>query len=395
MRLSVWVLISSVTTAIIGCHCFVERRAFHPQRSHKILHPAVSRDDHGDVLDRNDARVDVRNLLTQRAVQSFMYLLTSVRDPHSAKWIEDFLGAGNQLEYHGTGAGYLSRFGGTWDAPLLAMMEQEKDVVIVSAKRVGKGHRGWSKDNPYLEERFVEFKIDVDPVSLASRILSVREQIAQEWVEDLDILEVANDEILDSYLAKARKERQQQNDTGGGGDERSNREERTSAFAFERTAANIINNKRGFVDGASSPLRKGNFDLLCNICTQASVHRLLRDLAEAGEAKEVSFKWLKDFYTNRVAEFFDGDQKYGRADDFLEELLLASPSLIYSDKDKASLADPMGIAERIIEIRKEVVAEWKQLMKQVPQDHSSGIRKVLLDKQMAAWNSRPADGGFE
>ena len=35
----------------------------------------------------NEARVDVRNLLTQRAIQSFMFLLTSVRDPHSAKWV--------------------------------------------------------------------------------------------------------------------------------------------------------------------------------------------------------------------------------------------------------------------------------------------------------------------
>jgi hypothetical protein len=81
--------------------------------------------------------------LTQRSVQSFMFLCESVRDPHSPKWMEDFLGSRNQLEYHGTGASYVtkrsdSKFDGSWDSPLLEMMNQPKDVVIVSAKRRGR-----------------------------------------------------------------------------------------------------------------------------------------------------------------------------------------------------------------------------------------------------------------
>jgi hypothetical protein len=75
------------------------------------------------------------------------------------------------------------------------MIERPKDVVVVSAKRSGKGHHGWSKNNPYLEDRWVEFNIDIDPVSLASRILSVREQIAKEWEADLDVLASANEKI--------------------------------------------------------------------------------------------------------------------------------------------------------------------------------------------------------
>jgi hypothetical protein len=34
---------------------------------------------------KDDARTDIRNLLTQRAIQSFMRLLEECRDPHSAK----------------------------------------------------------------------------------------------------------------------------------------------------------------------------------------------------------------------------------------------------------------------------------------------------------------------
>ena len=124
---------------------------------------------------RDDSRINVLNLLTQRSVQSFLYLCESVRDPHSGKWIQDFLDCPNQLEYHGTGANYVSEMppppssststtsttsstenkpryvgDGTWDGPLLAMVEQPKDVVIVSAKRRGAGHGGWSKDNVSL-----------------------------------------------------------------------------------------------------------------------------------------------------------------------------------------------------------------------------------------------------
>jgi hypothetical protein len=335
-----------------------------------------------------DPRINVRNLLTQRAIQSFMFLCDSVRDPHSGRWIEQFLGFENQLSFHGTGATYVSDrdhplFGGTWDGPLLAMMDQPKDVVIVSAKRSGKGHKGWSKDNPYLEDRYVEFNIDIDPVSLTNRILAVREQLAREWEADLSIVGKANDMILESYFKLAKIERQKKDD-----------ELFTMPSAFERTAVNLLNNHTGFSVSASSPLRKGNFDLLYNLCTQASVHRLLGQFRDAGQAKEVAFESLGDFYIQRVADYFDGDQSYGRADDFIEDLLRSPPSVIHKDDGKVALADPFGLAEQIIETRNEIVAEWKVAMKNVPSDHQSGLRKLLLEKQMAAWgqSSGPLGG---
>ena len=128
------------------------------------LFASNSKNSEDDIVGSNRVRCDVQNLLTQRAIQSFMYLSDSLRDPHSVRWIENFLNTTGSLEYHGVGAGYLERFGGTWEAPLEAMMQAEKGVVIVAAKRRGRGHGGWSKDNPFLEERFVEFEIDIDPV---------------------------------------------------------------------------------------------------------------------------------------------------------------------------------------------------------------------------------------
>mmetsp|Transcript_65432 Transcript_65432/g.77454 ORF Transcript_65432/g.77454 Transcript_65432/m.77454 type:complete len:400 (+) Transcript_65432:152-1351(+) len=352
-------------------------------------------DDEALARARNEARTDVRNLLTQRSIQSFMYLCEECRDPHSGKWIEDFLGTKNQLQFHGTGAGYMESFGGTWDAPLLEMMNKPKDVVVVSAKRRGRGHGGWSKDNPYLEERWVEFEIDIDPPSLTTRILSVREQIAAEWVNDLDVLSQANDNIITSYFSRVRKERE---DNYGEEDIPASSDYiRESEVAFERTAVNILNNYTAFATNqASSPFRKGNFDLLYNLCTQASVHRLLRSLAEQGQSeadKRINFAWLRDFYCARVEDFFDGDQPYGRADDFMEELLFTSPSVVYTSDRKPGLADPLGLAESIISIRNDVVHEWKHIMTNVPQDHTE-LRKVLFDKQMQSWGQKDtyADG---
>jgi hypothetical protein len=52
--------------------------------------------------------------------------------------------------YHGTGAFNLTIWS-SWDSILFDMLQQPKDVVIVSARRRGRGHGGGSKNNPYLE----------------------------------------------------------------------------------------------------------------------------------------------------------------------------------------------------------------------------------------------------
>jgi hypothetical protein len=57
----------------------------------------------------------------------------------------------NLLEYHGSGAFNLTIYP-EWDSILQDMTSRPSEVVIVSARRRGGGHGGWSKDNPYLED---------------------------------------------------------------------------------------------------------------------------------------------------------------------------------------------------------------------------------------------------
>jgi hypothetical protein len=335
----------------------------------------------------DDARVDVRNLLTQRSIQSFMYLCENLRDPHTVSWLEDFLETRNALEFHGTGAGYIQRLGGTWVAPLLKIAQADPQKIIIKAKRRGRGHGGWSKDNPYLEERFVEFEIDLDPVSIANRILSVREQIAKEWEHDIEILKIANSHIMESYFHGVV---QNSNDLSSS--------TTPSTPAFERTAALILQNYTSFSAAASSSssMRKGSFDLLYNLVTQASIHRLLRLFRDDESASaQVSFHWLLAFYNSTVADYFDGDLKYGRADDWMEKLLQTSPRVLVTARNgkddtvggETQLVDPLRIAEEIIAFRNVLCEDWKKIMESVPQDHSSSIRKILLNKQLEKWGA--------
>lgn len=199
----------------------------------------------------------------------------------------------------------------------------------------------------------------------------------------------ANNMILESYnerLASGRKA--EEGDSG-------NKER-----AFDRTNAMMLLSNTIVSDtGGSSPYRKGNFDLLILLMTQESVHRVLRDYREARSEREVSFAWLREFYVQRVTSHFDGDQKYGRADDFVDELLLSSPAMREVD-GKVELVDPQRVAEEILSKRSEVAQEWKDIATTIPEEHTE-LRKALFAKQMSKYSQPievvkdPNMGAFE
>jgi hypothetical protein len=84
-----------------------------------------SAEERATIMARNNARTCVKAFLTQRAIQSFMFLLEECRDPHSGKWMEDFLGLQNFLNFHGTGAFDIDRFP-TWNVLLSEMIQMPK-----------------------------------------------------------------------------------------------------------------------------------------------------------------------------------------------------------------------------------------------------------------------------
>jgi hypothetical protein len=278
-------------------------------------------------------------------------------------------------------------------------------------------------------QRAFEIEIDIDPRSLVSRILSVREQIAREWTADLDTFVVANEMILSSYHQTQEEQRRSSDpETSKKDDEvvetrevkrdpkatREDDEDETDVegedvdvrdltapysdgsrrpagdkIAFDRTNMKVLSNNILLNEGQeSNPYRRGSFDLLCLLATQESIHRVLREYRD--EERDVFYHWLRDFYVARVAKFFDGSQEYGRADDFLEELLLTAPSLKEMEDDDESnaeekvvgLIDPLRIAEDIIAMRSEVARDWKEIVKNVPEKDHMDLRRVILAMQM-------------
>ena len=191
--------------------------------------------------------------------------------------------------------------------------------------------------------------------------------------DETDSKEHSEDEAMDSLTIPYSEEQKFAKDT--------------DKSAFDRNNAMLLlSNSMDFNVHTSSPLRKGTFDLLLLLCTQESVHRTLRDYANAGDEREVSFAWLRNYYMDRVGEYFDGHQRYGRADDFLEDLLMTPPMLKSLDdqsqrKEVMGLIDPLRMAEDIIRRRSEVGREWQEILASVQHDHMA-LRRELLARQM-------------
>uniref|UniRef100_A0A7S1GJK4 Uncharacterized protein n=1 Tax=Cyclophora tenuis TaxID=216820 RepID=A0A7S1GJK4_CYCTE len=163
--------------------------------------------------------------------------------------------------------------------------------------------------------------------------------------------------------------------------------------AFDRMGIYLLRNSIATRSSESSTLRKGSFDLLLLMATQESIHRVLRDYVDAGTKREVSFNWFRDYYVERAAKTFDGSQEYGRADDFMEELLLTPPSTV-TEGLRMELIDPLRIAEDILEKRSEVLTEWKETVSMASEEHIE-LRRHLLAKQMSKWgSSSPLDAAI-
>jgi hypothetical protein len=242
---------------------------------------------------------------------------------------------------------------------------------------------------------------------LVSRIISVREQLSNEWVHDLETLITTNDQVLTTYVEaqnEARASAEEVDDDELDDDELDDDEDdevdededdedqeiqdmmtpykgqdqsQQSVLVFDRNA--MMSNLNDFGNRDSSPLRKKNFDLLILLCTQEAIHRVLREYMVEG--KNDFLDLLREFYTERVAEYFDGPQSYGRADDFLEELLLEPPSFHETKGGDVNFIDPIAMVEDIIQKRSEVAEEWKELVAESPNDHMD-LRRMLLINMM-------------
>ena len=154
-----------------------------------------------------------------------------------------------------------------------------------------------------------------------------------------------------------------------------------------------------------SPLRRSNFDLLHLLTTQEAIHRILNDPSRQARksAEHGSNQFLQDFYMTRLLSHFSGNQRYGRADDFLEEMLTTPPRMISAEngdcpeetndtesgladeltKDLTYLVDPVKVAETVLAVREKVALEWKEKVKDETKAAHMTLQKMVLAKVMS------------
>lgn len=319
--------------------------------------------------------------LNQCTIQSFLFLLKSLRDPQTVMWLEEFTQPDGRvadtkqlsfqrevqtagsfssklLVYHGLAALNTTLFP-TWDSYFATLLEQPVQSFVVES------------DLPHVPD----YNLDIEPARLCSRIMSVREQIAREFVKDLEAISGMGWRMLDSYWEEVRSR---------GATNKDSQESRADEIARQRRQQNFLFlelNPDEESDYQPSPLRKGNFDLLCNLVTQESIHRILN--VEPGN------DFLRRFYLDRI-HYFVGNQRYGRADMFLKEMLWDVPTMQEAPDGTVLLTDPTSLTEKIVQMREEVAMEWKSLAKAVPDKHLI-IRRLQLDLMFGQTTNNNSD----
>ncbi len=333
-------------------------------------------------MEKNPSPMDFRLFLTQRCLQSFMFLVLSMKDPHTIKWLDDFTQPIIQLDpvseldrnlafgkdssyvandqklnsklcqYHGLNAFNTTKFP-TWDSYFFQLLEQPPTTLKIA-----------SHNNP----RVPEFDIDIEPSRLCARIISVREQIAKEWIQDLGVIEKMGYDKFYSYWENLKKEK---------------KDGETNSITDPPNLIFLEWDPNEDSDFAPSPLRKSSFDLLIKLTTQESIHRILEmGISVEGdvEGKE-STQFLRSFYNEKLDTHFLGMHRYGRGDDFIDELMNSSTRMISKKDGKVVIVNPVTIAEIVLKMRDKVAAEWMEIAK-ISSDEHFEIRKLMLDKMM-------------
>lgn len=333
--------------------------------------------------------------LNQCTIQSLMYLLKTCRDPQTVLWIEKFtrpqiilatnfmvpeaampLGGSDNcklLTYHGLAAMNTTAFP-TWDSYFARLLEQPKEFYIIESSQT----------------HIPSYEMDINPASICTRMISVREQIAREFAKDLPILSNIGEQTMQSYWQGIR-------DMAAEG----RPDPLRSAYAGSLLFLELDQDG----DYIPSPLRKGNFDLLLLLATQESIHRALNIVNDEPNLPVHSMtkpnrQFLSNYYLNRLVSHFTGRQRYGRADEFLQELLRSTPTLSTrlddeeqnGDSAEFMLVDPCRIAEQLLEIRHHVAIEWAQRAAAVPDFHME-IKRLQLNLLLQSYE--PNKEGFQ
>ena len=114
--------------------------------SHSIGTDALRASNDDNIPKDLHSRTCIHQFLTQRSIQSFMFLLNEMHDPHTTSWIQNVVGSIDMLSYYGTGAFDLKKYK-SWDSFLQEMIQRPMDVISVETRQ------RYSGNNPFLKAK--------------------------------------------------------------------------------------------------------------------------------------------------------------------------------------------------------------------------------------------------
>jgi hypothetical protein len=96
---------------------------------------------------------------------------------------------------------------------------------------------------------------------------------------------------------------------------------------------------------------------------------------------------LSSFYLHRLVTHFTGRQQYGRANQFLQELLIANNiDLSVSEDHSTLMISTQRIVEHILRTRQRVAREYSQYAANVPNIHIP-LKKIQLNLLMQSYST--------
>jgi hypothetical protein len=314
----------------------------------------------------------IKTFLTQRAFQNLIELLHVERNMVTADWLENWIqrgwyGNANLKNFHGLaaliwepkfalGAQDLVFAGGrSYIAQLLRSPTSE---ITVDFKRHG------AAGNPFLQDHVHKFKEKIEPSKLASRVIQLRAAIAEEWIEDLELITKENEEIWRSFFEKVRE----------------NGEDKLKDLQmpiFDHDPSDEGNQ-------GQTLLRGGNYDLLKRLSTMEATMAVRDEYQRTGQQGNHE-DWVKSVFIDWMlinhGDGFSGNAGYDVDKQFLEALLNRPPSVI--DTIPPILISPMQIADQICGARQQIAQAWIEELKSVPQDNRE-IQEQFLHASLPA-----------
>lgn len=296
----------------------------------------------------------VKDFLTQRAIQTSTYYYNEFGNGHLKEWVESF------KDHHGRFTGTMGddvhhgcfALAVPWKEFLgeMAMTPPETHEV-----KVPRAQTSGSAGNPYIKQQYTVYTVDIKPLDVVDGILKAREEIAEEFRDDLELMALENKEVWTHHEEEVKN----------GSDEEEGH--RMPAYDAGRSKA------------SSTPLRRQSYDLLQKLTTFVAACTLIKNM-QRDSAQADSAKWLFDFTQGYMEEFINQPARpYGVAKRYLQDMMNAPISMKTGRSGQPVFVDPVAIAQELLDERLRVAEGWREELETVDDDHIY-IRRIMLEQ---------------